>query len=228
MKRWTRCVPLLSMTALSACVRLHAPDPFVLGEKSISARSGSAEVVTQIPAHSVAGTAEPALGTAPSGPDDDDAWVRVRTASPNDPVKGVCVLMPGILGSHSSPTCERNLRGDGWHVVVVAPPLVSAVLAELRGADAGNPADLGDRGARVGRAVDAVVCRALAKRRCRPRFSRPSGDDNWFASAPANRCNGRTKTTLCGDGDDGETGAARLGTGGERGLCAADRRRGCR
>ena len=166
MKRWTRCVPLLLMTALSACVRLHAPDPFVLGEKSISTRSGSAEVVTQIPAHSVAGTAEPALGTAPSGPDDDDAWVRVRTASPNDPVKGVCVLMPGILGSHSSPTCERNLRGDGWHVVVVAPPLVSAVLAELRGADAGNPADLGDRGARVGRAVDAVVCRAaeLARR----------------------------------------------------------------
>jgi hypothetical protein len=171
MKRWARCVSLLPMLALSACVRLHAPDPFVLGERSISASAGAAGDPTTnaarlaaAPSESI-GSADSVLGVPLHAADEED-WIRVRTASTRDSVKGVCVLMPGILGSHSSPTCERSLRTDGWHVVIVAPPLVSSVLAELRGADAGDPSDLADRGARVGRAVDAVVCRAaeLARR----------------------------------------------------------------
>jgi hypothetical protein len=169
---------------MCGCVRLHAPEPFELGRVPIPVAESAgvfAEASAEISAESaaeldttrasVAGAdlAAEAAADVDSTTDADDAsrddWTRVRVCSPTDAVRGICVLMPGILGSHSSPTCENRLRGDGWHVVVVAPPLVSAVLRELRAEDA--QVDLAERGARVGRAVDSVVARAAEMARDR-------------------------------------------------------------
>ena len=179
-----RCAGVFVSAGMCGCVRLHAPEPFELGRVPIPVAEyagvfaeASAEISAEPAAEldttraSVAGAdlAAEAAADVDSTADADDAshhdWTRVRVCSPTDAVRGICVLMPGILGSHSSPTCENRLRGDGWHVVVVAPPLVSAVLRELRAEDA--QVDLAERGARVGRAVDSVVARAAEMARDR-------------------------------------------------------------
>ncbi len=179
-----RCAGVFVSAGMCGCVRLHAPEPFELGRVPIPvaeyagvSAEASAEISAEPAAEldttraSVAGAdlAAEAAADVDSTADADDAshhdWTRVRVCSPTDAVRGICVLMPGILGSHSSPTCENRLRGDGWHVVVVAPPLVSAVLRELRAEDA--QVDLAERGARVGRAVDSVVARAAEMARDR-------------------------------------------------------------
>jgi hypothetical protein len=135
----TRMMPafaVVSVLALGGCVRLHATEAIELGTASIPRDS-----------------TEPGLAVD----EDARAWVRVRNASEPVAARGICVLLPGILGSHSSPTCENRLHADGWSMVVVAPPLVGSVLEAFR---ATSDAALDERGACVGRAVDRVIARA--------------------------------------------------------------------
>ncbi|MEY2714300.1 MAG: hypothetical protein RIT24_643 [Planctomycetota bacterium] len=135
MNRWFFAA-MLSFVSLPACVRLHAPDRMELGREPMP-------------------RADAAVSEA--GSSEVDAWIRVMRPRAASEARGICVLLPGILGSHSSPTSEHRLREDGWHVVVVAPPLVSSVLAEMR---TGSTDDRVEMGARVGRSVDAVILRA--------------------------------------------------------------------
>ena len=127
------------------CVRLHAPERLELGTQPMPLRDARVEDGRRD------GTAD---------------WVRVRRVREGRAARGVCVLLPGILGSYSAPTSENRLLGDGWDVVVVAPPLVSSVLGELRAGegeplqdDTRHPESLELQGVRVGRAVDAVIAR---------------------------------------------------------------------
>ncbi|MEY5060486.1 MAG: hypothetical protein RIS45_407, partial [Planctomycetota bacterium] len=124
----------------AGCTRMHAPEALALGVKRIEEQP--------------AGTVERGEGSF-SGTSSGE-WARRVPASGEAGVRGICVLLPGILGSYSSPTCENNLRDDGWHVVVIAPPLVSSVLAELK---IDNPRGAEGKGARVAQAVDSVVAR---------------------------------------------------------------------
>lgn len=135
--RWTAFAAIGCCMA-QACVRLHAPAELALGERPIPCR------------------VEATAATVASDDAQDD-WVRVRRVPDARTVKGICVLLPGILGSHSSPTCENRLCDDGWNVIVISPPLVSSVLAEFK---VDSEAGRRDMGARVARAVDSVIERA--------------------------------------------------------------------
>ena len=123
---------------LFGCVRLHAPERIALGSAPL-----------------------PQAGApiSEAGPDraETAGWIRVRRVAEGRESRGICVLLPGILGSYSAPTSENRLCEDGWNIVVVAPPLVSSVLAEMR---ADHPGGLEEKGACVARAVDSVIVRA--------------------------------------------------------------------
>jgi hypothetical protein len=124
--------------ALAGCVRLHAPDRLELGAEPL-----------------------PRAGAPIAEADRDGAetagWTRVRRVAGGRESRGICVLLPGILGSYSAPTSENRLCDDGWNIVVVSPPLVGSVLAAMRSDDADG---LESKGARVARAVDSVIVRA--------------------------------------------------------------------
>ena len=68
--------------------------------------------------------------------------------------RGVCVLLPGIIGLHSSPSTTRALCDDGWHVLIVAPPLVKCVLETMRTC---GSAPLREQGVAVAKEFDRVV-----------------------------------------------------------------------
>lgn len=129
-----------------ACTRLHAPESLELRTRRIPF--------------------EPARAVELSDTE-KNVGVRIRRAggsvAGSVAGKGICVLLPGILGSHSSPTCEHGLCDDGWDVVVVEPKLVSSVLTELKVEvkvdDGGGRYRQGER---VGRAVDGVIEAAAA------------------------------------------------------------------
>ena len=69
-------------------------------------------------------------------------------------VRGVCVLLPGILGIDSAIWTQAALSADGWRVLTVAPALVDCVLEVMREhADA----PLRERGALVAAEFDRIV-----------------------------------------------------------------------
>lgn len=125
-------------SGLFGCVRLHAPEQLELGSVPMP----------RVPAP---------ISQAGSGHAESAGWTRVRRIPAGRKSRGICVLLPGILGSYSAPTSENRLCEDGWNIVVVAPPLVSSVMTELRVDGAGG---LEEKGARVARAVDSVIVRA--------------------------------------------------------------------
>ena len=147
----------------AGCARMHAPEAFALGVKRIE--------------HQPVATVQ--RGERPVGESSSPEWARQVRASGEAGVRGICVLLPGILGSYSSPTCENNLRDDGWHVVVIAPPLVSSVLAELKIDD---PRGAEGKGARVAQAVDSVVVRVAEL--ARDETARLRAEDPLLAEKP--------------------------------------------
>lgn len=126
---------LLAALSGAGCVRMHAPEVLALGVKRLDERP---------------------VATVQRGDGSADGWARVERTGCAAGVRGICVLLPGILGSYSSPTCENSLREDGWHVVVIAPPFVSSVVAALK---SDGPRGAEGRGARVAQAVDSVIAR---------------------------------------------------------------------
>lgn len=123
---------------LLGCVRLHAPERLELGSVPMPRLRAP-------------------ISEADSAQAETAGWTRVREIPEGRESRGICVLLPGILGSYSAPTSENRLWDDGWSIVVVAPPLVSSVMTELRADGEGG---LEEKGARVARAVDSVIVRA--------------------------------------------------------------------
>ena len=119
---------------LLGCVRLHAPERLELGSSPLP-------------------RVRAPISEAGSAQADTAGWTRVREIPEGRESRGICVLLPGILGSHSAPTSENRLCEDGWSIVVVAPPLVSSVMTELRAEGEGG---LEEKGARVARARKGV------------------------------------------------------------------------
>jgi len=71
-------------------------------------------------------------------------------------LRGTCVLVQGILGEHSSGHVVEALALDGWAVVIVWPPVVPSIRAQMRASVA---TDASERGAEAARAVNALLAR---------------------------------------------------------------------
>lgn len=68
--------------------------------------------------------------------------------------RGVCVVVPGLLGTHSSGALVKGLIDDRWTVAVVWPPLVDRAKESMRESDGRSAAE---RGVALARAVDALI-----------------------------------------------------------------------
>ncbi len=73
---------------------------------------------------------------------------------PLPPLRGTCVVVPGILGADSASHLVGALARDHWIVVVVWPPLVDRTNESLA-ATSGRSAS--ERGAALGEAIDEAI-----------------------------------------------------------------------
>jgi hypothetical protein len=83
----------------------------------------------------------------------EGAFVRGDDAAAGGP-RGVCVVVPGMLGEYSAGHLVEALVKDRWVVAVVWPPLVDRAKESMR-KSAGKSA--GDRGAALAESVDVVI-----------------------------------------------------------------------
>ena len=73
------------------------------------------------------------------------------------PLRGVCIVVPGMLGVHSADALASALVGDHWAIAVVWPPLADRALESMERSQ-GKPAN--ERGEALARTVDSLLANA--------------------------------------------------------------------
>lgn len=163
-----------SLMATASCGTMHGPADLALGEP----REFETVVVRRRVVEDAQGVRDPASQRLPDeffgevvrlvmqgkiGPEQqrhpiecvmyEGAWAR-KDAHGAQESRGVCVVVPGLLGAHSSGALVKGLIDDRWTVAVVWPPLVDRAKESMRESD-GKPA--AERGAALARTVDGLI-----------------------------------------------------------------------
>ena len=163
-----------SCVAVASCGTMHGPTDLALGEP----REFETVVVRRRVIEDAKGVRDPASQGLPDevlsdvgrlvmqgkiGPEQqrhpiecvmyEGAWARKGARGALES-RGVCVVVPGLLGADSSGALVKGLIDDRWTVAVVWPPLVDRAKESMRESD-GKPA--AERGAALARTVDGLI-----------------------------------------------------------------------
>ncbi len=142
-------IAILFVMLMTSCGTMRRPSEFTLGTATIVHPVRAREVGTA--ANTVASPNFEVFEAK------FQAWASSLPRFADTQKRGICVLLPGILGKNSAPAVEFALREDGWLVIEVAPPLLDCVRAALLQA---KQLDDFQKGCFVGAALDFVIDRA--------------------------------------------------------------------
>ena len=140
---------VMSGMTLVSCTKMRRPTEFVLGTGTIAqpvtlqAVTASEETMTESEAKALL--------------IESREWTQLMLHDAEVPTRGVCVLLPGIVGKSSALLTRYALRKDGWHVIEVAPPLIARVKEVLA---QNEHLDARAQGRAVGTAVDVLISAA--------------------------------------------------------------------
>ena len=160
--------------AIAACGTMQSPTELSLGEprrfdtvelkrREIRTADGDQSRVSMAVPDEVLGDVALLVLQGKIGPDRErypiecilyeGAWAKGRAHGEIES-RGVCIVVPGLMGTHSSGALVKGLIDDRWTVAVVWPPLFDRAKESMRESD-GKPA--AERGAALARTVDGLI-----------------------------------------------------------------------